>query len=269
MCGGGWGLGALGAVLGGRVAQAFSHFTVHESSNQICICDLQGVGGSLFTDPQIHSVSGSYGDGNLGRSGVNSFLSTHKCNEVCAALGLPPVEPKRRSTSGSHNGEGGMGMGMDDGLHRMMMRGGMGGGAGMTMPMQQIMEKMMQQMMKAHDMGPGQRGNVKMIVNGQPVQGGGGGGGLRRAGGGGGGADELRAAMRASGKAALEEEQRNLRAALAASGGGGGDRPHHPPPRGVRHGGGPHADAHLQRALAASFEERGARGGGGAAARRR
>ena len=45
--------------------------------------------------------------------------------------------------------------------------------------------------------------------------------------------------------------------------------PHHPPPRGVRHGGGPHADAHLQRALAASFEERGARGGGGAAARRR
>jgi hypothetical protein len=51
-----------GAVLGGRLAQAFSHFTVHESSQQLCICDLQGVGGSLFTDPQIHSTSGSYGE---------------------------------------------------------------------------------------------------------------------------------------------------------------------------------------------------------------
>ena len=71
-----------GAVLGGRVAQAFSHFTVHESSQQLCICDLQGVGGSLFTDPQIHSATGTYGDGNLGRRGIQSFLSTHRCNEV-------------------------------------------------------------------------------------------------------------------------------------------------------------------------------------------
>ena len=35
-----------------------------------------GVGGSLFTDPQIHSTAGTYGDGNLGRRGIQrSFLS--------------------------------------------------------------------------------------------------------------------------------------------------------------------------------------------------
>ena len=85
-----------GAVLGGRVAQAFSHFTVHESSGQLCICDLQGVGGSLFTDPQIHSASGRFGDGNLGRGGIESFLRSHSCNEVCRACGLPEVERKAR-----------------------------------------------------------------------------------------------------------------------------------------------------------------------------
>ena len=211
-----------GAVLGGRLAQAFSHFTVHESSNQLCICDLQGVGGSLFTDPQIHSTSGSYGDGNLGRNGIGSFLATHSCNEVCAALGLPKVEPKMRG----HPGGGGMmqpmmgggmmeGMGGEQDLLKLM-RGGMGGGAGMTMPMQRIMEKMMQQL---------RGGNAQVFVNGVPVHGGGGrvgggGGAVHRDGRGGG--NDIRAALRASEKAAQEEEQRNLRQALKASAGGGG-----------------------------------------------
>lgn len=65
-------------MLGGRKAQAFSHFTVHESGGQLCICDLQGVGGSLFTDPQIHSKGGGFGDGNLGSGGIASFLQTHQ-----------------------------------------------------------------------------------------------------------------------------------------------------------------------------------------------
>jgi len=225
-----------GAVLGGRAAQAFSHFTVHESSKQLCICDLQGVGGSLFTDPQIHSTSGSYGDGNLGPQGISSFLSTHRCNSVCAALKLPEVAAKRRAPSGTM---GGGEMGMPGGAMpagagdiQRMMRGHMGGAAGMTQPMQRIMEKMMKEMM--HGKGPdrAQRGNL--LVNGNPVHGGreGGGGGARW---GVGDTDELKAAVRASEKAAAEEEHRNVRAAIAASsldgarggrgsGGGGGQR---------------------------------------------
>ena len=229
-----------GAVLGGRLAQAFSHFTVHESSHQLCICDLQGVGGSLFTDPQIHATSGSYGDGNLGRSGINSFLSTHRCNEVCAALVLPPVEAKRPSASDSL-GEGAIGVGGGR-LQELMMRGGMGAGHGMSIPMKRMIEHMMEQVMRgqqaqignvyingehAHHAGGGkERERVRERERGGGVglqrHGGGRGGGAGGAGRGGAGADELTEALRASKKAAQEEEDRNLRAALAASAGGRG-----------------------------------------------
>ncbi len=233
-----------GAVLGGHLAQAFSHFTVHESSHQLCICDLQGVGGSLFTDPQIHATSGSYGDGNLGRSGINSFLSTHRCTEVCAALALPPVEAKRPSASDSL-GEGAIGVGGGR-LQELMMRGGMGAGHGMSIPMKRMIEHMMEQVIRGQQ---AQIGNIH-IINGEHVlhagggkerervrerergggvgmqrHGGGGGGGAGGAGRGGAGADDLTEALRASKKAAREEEDRNLRAALAASAGGrGGER---------------------------------------------
>lgn len=46
--------------------QAFSHFTFECSNHQMMVVDIQGVG-DLYTDPQIHTVSGhDYGDGNLG-----------------------------------------------------------------------------------------------------------------------------------------------------------------------------------------------------------
>jgi hypothetical protein len=67
-----------GAVLGGRTAQAFSHFTVVESGEQLCICDLQGVGGSLFTDPQIHSRAGSFGDGTPPKDAYGNELAPWK-----------------------------------------------------------------------------------------------------------------------------------------------------------------------------------------------
>ena len=35
--------------------QAFSHFTLESSHEQLLVCDLQGVGESMYTDPQIHS----------------------------------------------------------------------------------------------------------------------------------------------------------------------------------------------------------------------
>ena len=254
-----------GAVLGGRTAQAFSHFTVHESSAQMCICDLQGVGGSLFTDPQIHSTASKFGDGNLGRGGIERFLASHRCNEVCRACRLPEVEHKQRASGGGRaaggggGGGGGGGMpvgGMPVGGMGMpidLMRGGMGAGAGMSVPLHKLLERMM-----LGHMG-GQMGG-RMFIGG----GGGGGGAGGGAGGGGGGgghaaggngpngADELRAALRASDKSAAAEDERRLREALRASGGGGGGGGYaHQQPRGR---GGGDADLDLQRAIAASVQ---------------
>ena len=251
-----------GAVLGGRVAQAFSHFTVHESSAQICICDLQGVGGTLYTDPQIHAKGGGFGDGNLGSGGIERFLASHKCNEVCAAMQLPKVEPKQRSHGGGGmmpmggggqpmmmmGGGGGGGMGDLNAL----MRGGMGAGAGMSVGIPKVLQQMMEQMMA------GQMGQMH-IQHGGPgggmmhMQPGGGGGrpGGHRGGGGGGGDDELRAAIRASKEQAAADDARRLREGIAASGGGrlggGGAQAQGPGQRG--------ADIDLQRALEASVKQ--------------
>ncbi|KAK2097683.1 Eukaryotic elongation factor 2 kinase [Saguinus oedipus] len=46
--------------------QAFSHFTFERSGHQLIVVDIQGVG-DLYTDPQIHTETGTdFGDGNLG-----------------------------------------------------------------------------------------------------------------------------------------------------------------------------------------------------------
>lgn len=50
--------------------QAFSHFTFERSGHQLIIVDIQGVG-DLYTDPQIHTESGTdFGDGNLGKTNI-------------------------------------------------------------------------------------------------------------------------------------------------------------------------------------------------------
>lgn len=55
--------------------QAFSHFTFECSNHQFMVVDIQGVG-DLYTDPQIHTISGKdYGDGNLGILRQFHFLS--------------------------------------------------------------------------------------------------------------------------------------------------------------------------------------------------
>jgi len=72
--------------------QAFSHFTWEYSNHTEIVVDIQGVN-EYYTDPQIHTVTGEgYGEGNLGKAGINAFFSKHKCNEVCRYLGLPPVQ---------------------------------------------------------------------------------------------------------------------------------------------------------------------------------
>merc|ERR1712045_520837 len=74
-----------------QLPQAFSHYTYEGSNNLLVVVDIQGVG-SFYTDPQIHSFDGEgFGLGNLGREGLEKFLKTHKCNEVCGLLKLPEV----------------------------------------------------------------------------------------------------------------------------------------------------------------------------------
>ena len=58
------------------------------------MCDIQGVG-DMYTDPQIHTVSGKgFGLGNLGQAGLNAFLTRHKCNSICEHLGLSLINTK-------------------------------------------------------------------------------------------------------------------------------------------------------------------------------
>jgi len=70
-----------------ELAQAFSHFTWHKSGGRLMVTDIQGVSAAL-TDPQIHSENKSFGRGNLGTFGIDSFFMMHQCNHICHRLGL-------------------------------------------------------------------------------------------------------------------------------------------------------------------------------------
>jgi elongation factor 2 kinase len=70
--------------------QAFSHFTFESSDRKFMVVDIQGVG-DLYTDPQIHSYDeDAFGKGNMGKRGIDKFLSTHRCNPICRYFRLPP-----------------------------------------------------------------------------------------------------------------------------------------------------------------------------------
>ncbi|CAM9600243.1 unnamed protein product [Ectocarpus sp. 4 AP-2014] len=84
--------------------QAFSHFSYWQTRRRMLVCDLQGVLSSSapgedragvfeLTDPIIHYRSKSgrtqvYGKTDLGKSGMNKFFETHRCNDVCRLLGF-------------------------------------------------------------------------------------------------------------------------------------------------------------------------------------
>ena len=55
----------------------------------------------MFTDPQIHSYDGrGFGMGNMGRQGIARFLNSHRCNDICRTLQLPPLCPPARPGPG-------------------------------------------------------------------------------------------------------------------------------------------------------------------------
>lgn len=81
------------------VALAFSHFSFQITSEYLIVVDLQGVVGSdswkkhktiVLTDTAIHCQADitRFGKTNLGQKGMDTFMSIHKCNALCKALGL-------------------------------------------------------------------------------------------------------------------------------------------------------------------------------------
>ena len=87
-------------ILNEDVPQAFTHFTHNWTKHEKMVCDLQGVLDTScvppvfeFTDPVIHYKSKSgrtrvFGRTDHGLKGMHEFFKTHRCNNVCQALGL-------------------------------------------------------------------------------------------------------------------------------------------------------------------------------------
>jgi hypothetical protein len=87
------------------VPQAFSHFSFVNTKRTLLVCDLQGVLSAghprkfELTDPVIHKKAGRLQSWFLGRTdrakkGFRAFFETHKCNDLCKALGLYRACPR-------------------------------------------------------------------------------------------------------------------------------------------------------------------------------
>lgn len=92
----------LNELKSSHIPQAFSHFSYVKSRKKMIIVDLQGVltvneeGKDMFelTDPVIHRRNRKagrqwdFGRTDRGKKGINDFLKSHKCSEMCRLLGL-------------------------------------------------------------------------------------------------------------------------------------------------------------------------------------
>eukprot|EP00904_Undaria_pinnatifida_P003734 jgi/Undpi1/13361/HiC_scaffold_8.g03020.m1 len=74
-----------------QVAQAFSHFTYHNSNGRFLVCDIQGVD-EFITDPAAHSTARQYGPSDRGLSGHQQGVGAGRgSREAAAARAYAPV----------------------------------------------------------------------------------------------------------------------------------------------------------------------------------
>jgi len=89
--------GWLDQRIGRLTPQVFSAFTFYASKGNCLVVDIQGLG-DLFTDPQIHSMEGRFGAGDLGCRGMALFfLSFHHC-ALAEKMALPIFPLSKKET---------------------------------------------------------------------------------------------------------------------------------------------------------------------------
>jgi hypothetical protein len=93
------------------IIDAFSHWSWVKSGERQLVCDCQGHRGDgslphrgnsfyyLLTDPAICSASREFGEGDLGRRGIDAFFRNHTCNEWCEKLDIEYERPEYFSTA--------------------------------------------------------------------------------------------------------------------------------------------------------------------------
>ena len=89
--------------------QAFSCFTYQFTCRKMLVCDLQGVYNTdrtmfEFTDPAIHHYQSGgskryYGRSDRGEKGIDAFLATHVCTNLCRLLKRRRVRHSDRAVS--------------------------------------------------------------------------------------------------------------------------------------------------------------------------
>jgi len=76
----------------------FAHFTLEASRGKHIVTDIQGVISKRgtsdqsihLTDPQVLSLDRAFGQADLGCSGMQKFVATHRCGRMCKHFGLKP-----------------------------------------------------------------------------------------------------------------------------------------------------------------------------------
>ena len=68
--------------------QTFSAHSFYKSGGTRMVVDIQGVG-DLYTDPQVHSLDGRFGNADLGVRGFALFFANYQHTSLASALGVP------------------------------------------------------------------------------------------------------------------------------------------------------------------------------------
>ncbi|KAJ7190715.1 kinase-like domain-containing protein [Mycena pura] len=88
----------------GRTCDAFAHFSVFDSQEEIVFVDIQGIKERVFCnglagadalvlfDLMAHTASKIGCLGDQGKRGIEAFKKQHNCNTLCHALGLPVLD---------------------------------------------------------------------------------------------------------------------------------------------------------------------------------